>query len=97
MQFDRNWIQRLYSCIVSRGNLGAVRRAVNLTAMLLLCLMGDMGVQGFKVPDALRASRDLAEVMEHGEIFLMVIPTPFVATTMNAIKGMIKPHQVQPV
>ncbi len=54
-----------------------------------------MWVQGFRVPDALRASRDLAEVMEHGEIFLMVIPTPFVATTMNAIKGMIKPHQVQ--
>jgi hypothetical protein len=55
-----------------------------------------MWVQDFKVPAALRASRDLAEVMEHGEIFLMVIPTPFVATTMNAIKGMIKPHQVQP-
>ncbi len=46
--------------------------------------------QGYKAPDGLRASSDMAEVVKHAELLLMVIPTPFVAAT---IKG-IRPDQV---
>eukprot|EP00884_Botryococcus_braunii_P021955 jgi/Botrbrau1/8443/Bobra.0237s0062.1 len=51
-------------------------------------------LKGFKLPDALRATNSLDEVMEHGDIFLMVIPTPFVALTMASIKDKIRPHQI---
>ena len=50
--------------------------------------------QGYKVPDALRASGDITDVVAHAEIILMVIPTPFVEKTMAGIKDKLRPEQV---
>ncbi len=52
------------------------------------------GSQGYKVPEALRASNDIAAVVAHAEILLMVIPTPFVAATMSTIRDSLRPEQV---
>lgn len=54
------------------------------------CVVG----QGYKTPDALRASGDIGEVVAHAEIMLMVIPTPFVEKTMAGIKDKLRPDQV---
>ena len=50
-------------------------------------------MQGHKAPDGLRASTDMAEVVKHAELLLMVIPTPFVAATITGIKDLLRPEQ----
>ena len=50
-------------------------------------------MQGVKLPDSLKATGSMDELIEHTEVFLMVVPTPFVAATMKGIKDKIKPHQ----
>jgi glycerol-3-phosphate dehydrogenase len=51
-------------------------------------------LQGYKAPDGLRASSDMAEVVKHAELLLMVIPTPFVAATIKGIRDQLRPDQV---
>ena len=51
-------------------------------------------MQGYKAPDGLKASTDMAEVVKHAELLLMVIPTPFVAATIMGIKDILRPEQV---
>lgn len=41
---------------------------------------------GFRVPDTVLATPDLAEVLSEAEIILSVIPTPFVAGTLGMFK-----------
>lgn len=40
---------------------------------------------GFPLPESLRASNDIKQVAAHGEILLMVIPTPFVERTVSQV------------
>jgi glycerol-3-phosphate dehydrogenase len=54
-----------------------------------------MRVQGHRVPDALRATSDLDEMISHAEIILMVVPTPFVAATMASIAHQLRPDQAR--
>jgi glycerol-3-phosphate dehydrogenase (NAD(P)+) len=39
---------------------------------------------GYKCPESLRATGDMAAAIAGAEILLMVIPTPFVAATLGA-------------
>jgi glycerol-3-phosphate dehydrogenase (NAD(P)+) len=52
-------------------------------------------LQGFPLPEALRASNDLKEVAQHGELVLMVIPTPFIERTMSRIADDITDKQAR--
>ena len=38
---------------------------------------------GVKIPQGMRATDDLAHVVDHGEVLLMVVPTPFVERTLG--------------
>lgn len=40
-------------------------------------------MQGYTLPENLRASGDIRQVASFGEIILMVIPTPFVERTVS--------------
>lgn len=51
-------------------------------------------LKGYKAPDGLRASSDMAEVVKHAELLLMVIPTPFVAATIKGIRDQLRPDQI---
>ena len=51
-------------------------------------------LQDVQLPEGLKATGDMEELIEHTEIFLMVVPTPFVAATMASIKDKLKPDQV---
>lgn len=51
-------------------------------------------VQGFKLPEGLRASNDIREVAQHGELILTVIPTPFVERTMGRLEDVIRADQI---
>ncbi|KAK9846407.1 hypothetical protein WJX81_003265 [Elliptochloris bilobata] len=51
-------------------------------------------LKGFKLPEALRATGDLDAVVAHGQLLLMVVPTPFVASTMGAIRDKLRPEQI---
>lgn len=51
-------------------------------------------LKGFPLPEALRASSDLKEVAQHGELVLMVIPTPFIERTMSRIADDITEKQI---
>ena len=57
-------------------------------------ILEDKASQGHRAPDGLRASTDMAEVVKHAELLLMVIPTPFVAATIKGIKDLLRPEQV---
>ncbi len=37
----------------------------------------------------------MSEVVKHAELLLMVIPTPFVASTIKGIKDQLRPDQVR--
>ena len=50
-------------------------------------------LQGFPLPASLRASNDIKEVAGHGEILLMVIPTPFVERTVRRQAGRLAGRQ----
>ena len=52
-------------------------------------------MQGVKLPDSLKATGSMDKLIEHTEVFLMVVPTPFVAATMEGIKDKLKPHQAR--
>lgn len=51
--------------------------------------------QGFPLPESLRASNDIKQVAAHGEILLMVIPTPFVERTVRRVLGRFKHMQTR--
>lgn len=51
--------------------------------------------QGFKLPEGLRATGDLNTVVAHGQLLLMVVPTPFVASTMSSIRDQLRPEQAR--
>ena len=51
-------------------------------------------LQGVRLPDNLQATDDMDRLLQHTEIFLMVVPTPFVAATMTSIKDKLRPEQV---
>ncbi len=40
---------------------------------------------GFKCPESLKATSDMAAAIEGAEIILMVIPTPFVGATLGQL------------
>lgn len=52
-------------------------------------------MQGCKVPDGLQATGDMDALVQHAAVFLMVVPTPFVASTVAPLKDKLKPHQVR--
>lgn len=52
-------------------------------------------MQGVRLPDTLKATSNMSELVDHAEIFLMVVPTPFVAATMATMKDKLKPNQVR--
>lgn len=62
--------------------------------MLWLSIDFCYSAQGHQAPEGLRASTDMAEVVKHAELLLMVIPTPFVAATITGIKDLLRPEQV---
>ncbi|KAK9820514.1 hypothetical protein WJX72_011174 [[Myrmecia] bisecta] len=51
-------------------------------------------LKGVKCPESLRATSDIDEAVRHGEMLLMVIPTPFVASTMALIADKLRPDQI---
>ena len=51
-------------------------------------------MQGVELPEGLKAISSMEELIEHTEIFLMVVPTPFVAATMASIKDKLNDNQV---
>ena len=59
-----------------------------------LYIDGSCLLQGIKGPEGLKATGSMDALVEHAEIFLMVVPTPFVAATVSALKDKFKPHQV---
>lgn len=73
------------SCI---NGLNTILDLVNLLPALLKSL------QGVRLPTALKATSSIDQLIEHTEVFLMVVPTPFVAATMAAVKDKLKPNQV---
>ena len=50
--------------------------------------------QGVRLPDSLQATDNMERLLQHTDIFLMVVPTPFVAATMSSIKDKLRPEQV---
>ena len=52
-------------------------------------------MQGIRVPDGLQATGSMDDLIEHADVFLMVVPTPFVASTVGALTHKLKPHQVR--
>ena len=46
------------------------------------------------MPDGLRATADVAEMVAHAEVILMVVPTPFIASTMQSVTDQLRPEQV---
>lgn len=52
-------------------------------------------LQGFTLPDNVKASTDLNAVAQHGELILMVIPTPFVDKVMAPLGNNIRDDQVR--
>lgn len=61
-----------------------------------ICIQHSVHVlmQGYKAPAGLTASDDMAAVIQHAELLLMVIPTPFVASTIKGIRDQLRPEQV---
>jgi glycerol-3-phosphate dehydrogenase (NAD(P)+) len=51
-------------------------------------------LKGFKVPENLKATGDAAAAVEHGELLLTVIPTPFLAVTLKPLKDKFRPDQI---
>ncbi|KAK9797728.1 hypothetical protein WJX73_001344 [Symbiochloris irregularis] len=49
---------------------------------------------GHRVPDGLKATGSMDELVAHSSVFLMVVPTPFVAATVSSMKDKLKPHQI---
>lgn len=40
-------------------------------------------LKGYPIPVGMQATNELEDVVEHSEIILMVVPTPFVASTVG--------------
>lgn len=51
-------------------------------------------LQGVQCPEGLTASTDVAHVVSQSEILLMVIPTPFVARTMEPLAHLLRPDHI---
>lgn len=51
-------------------------------------------LQGFTLPDNLRATQDIHAAMVHGELILIVIPTPFVEKVLSQVVDDINGDQV---
>eukprot|EP00891_Asterochloris_glomerata_P006959 jgi/Astpho2/6959/e_gw1.00107.109.1_t len=51
-------------------------------------------LKGYKCPEGMRATGDAAEVVQHAELLLMVIPTQFVAATLEPWKDKFRPGQI---
>lgn len=41
---------------------------------------------GFNIPQKMQATTAISEVIQHGQIILMVVPTPFVEATLSTVK-----------
>lgn len=52
-------------------------------------------MQGFKLPDTVKATLDLVEAASFGELILVVIPTPFVERVMSQLTNVLKENQVR--
>ena len=73
---------------------GATHTCHNTEALQSCVSMQRWCVQGYKVPEGLRATNSMAEAVERSEIILMVVPTQFVARTMTDMAKLLQPHQV---
>ena len=51
-------------------------------------------MQGVPCPEGLTASTDMAEVVGASEVILMVIPTPFVASTVAPLADLLRDNQI---
>lgn len=50
--------------------------------------------QGFKLPDNLKATQDIHKAANHGDLILVVIPTPFVEKVLTGIIGDLNRGQI---
>jgi len=50
--------------------------------------------QGFTLPDNLRATQDIHAAVKHGNLILIVIPTPFVGKVVSQVVDEISGDQV---
>lgn len=51
-------------------------------------------LKGYPLPENLKATNDIKEAAQHGELVLMVIPTPFVERTVGQIADILRDDQV---
>lgn len=51
-------------------------------------------MQGFKLPDSVKATTDINEAVKFGEVLLTVIPTPFLERVMSSIADVISDEQI---
>lgn len=49
---------------------------------------------GVSLPEELKATNDMEEAVKGAEVILMVIPTPFVASTISPLVNLLQPHQI---
>lgn len=49
---------------------------------------------GIKLPESMKASTDMVEVVTGTELILLVIPTQFIARTVGRISSVLQPHQI---
>lgn len=49
---------------------------------------------GVTLPESLKATNSMEDAVAHAEVILMVIPTPFVASTLAPLADLLKPHQI---
>lgn len=54
-----------------------------------------VSAQGHRAPEGLRATADIGAMVAHAEVILMVVPTPFIAATMESIKDRLRPDQAR--
>ncbi len=53
------------------------------------------GAQGHRLPDSLRATTDILELVAHADLLLLCVPTPYVAGTMERIRDHLRPEQAR--
>ena len=83
-------LRALTSYLASSSHLTV--QFLDLTLVLVQCKPSSM--QGVKLPDSLRATARLDELVSHASVILMVVPTPFVAATVGGIKDQLQKDQV---
>ena len=56
---------------------------------------GAGGAQGHRLPESLRATTDILELVAHADLLLLCVPTPYVVATMEKIRDHLRPEQAR--